>query len=297
MDRKGRMIIFAENSTMMKELETSWKSGDGLRIHARIWEPEGGDCCGVVVLVHGIGEHTGRYFHVAEAFTGKGLVFFAPDMRGHGLSEGKRGHLPAEETILSDIDGYMENARERYSGLPVFLYGHSLGGILVLYYGLMRREGLTGVICTSPGLRNALQEQPAKVMAARVLGTLFPGVTISSGLDSSAISRDPEVVARYRMDSLVHDRMSLGFGKVMLGVIAHTLGHIGEFPHPLLVMHGTADTIAYMAGSEQVAGALGGKCTWVPWAGFYHELHNEPAKKEVLEVMTGWVNDKLHPQG
>lgn len=287
------MIIFAGKGKDMKELEASWKSGDGLQIQARIWEPDGGERRGVVVLVHGIGEHGGRYAHVAEAFTGHGLVMFAPDLRGHGRSQGKRGHFPSAEAILSDLDRFCDKAREDYPGLPLFLYGHSLGGVLVLYYGLMRREGLSGVVCTSPGLRNALQEQPLKVLAARILGTLFPGLTIPTGLDASAISRDLTVVERYRRDPLVHDQMSLGFGKVMLGVIAHVMEHSGEFPYPLLIMHGTADTIAFASGSEAVAASLDEGCTLVKWEGFYHELHNEPEKADVIGKMTGWINDML----
>lgn len=297
--RRGEKVIFTKKRRIMKQLETGWKSKDGLSFFARIWEPSEGSPRAVVCLVHGVGEHSGRYRHVGEVFTSRGMVLFAPDMRGHGLTEGKRGHLPSAGTIICDIDRYLETARERYPGVPLFLYGHSLGGIFVLFYGLERRQqGIAGVMCTSPGLRTALHEQPVKVMAARVLGSLFPGVSLASGLDSSAISRDQKVVETYRADPLVHDRITLGFGKVMLGVITRTMENIGEFPHPLLLMHGTADTIAFISGSEQVAASLGERCSLVTWKGFYHELHNEPEKEEVLGTMTAWLESRISaPEG
>ncbi len=140
----------------MKTFETEFKTSDGLRIVARGWEPDDRPLKAVVCLVHGIGEHSGRYAHVAEAFCRQDYALFAPDMRGHGLSEGLKGHLPASETILNDVDVYLSEAAKRYPGIPVFLYGHSLGGIFVLYYGLKKPGSLAGVISTSPGLRNAL---------------------------------------------------------------------------------------------------------------------------------------------
>jgi acylglycerol lipase len=273
----------------MMQIETNWKTRDGLSLYAGIREPENISPKAVVCLVHGIGEHGGRYTHVGDAFTREGFVFMSPDMRGHGKSEGKRGHLASAETILHDIDGYLEEARNRYPGIPLILYGHSLGGIFVLYYGLKRKQGMSGVICTSPGLRNALQDQPVKVLAARILGTLVPGLTIPTGLEVSAISRDAKVVEDYRNDPLVHDKMSVGFGKVMLEIIPCTMEHSGEFSYPLLLMHGSEDSIAFVSGSKAFAASLDGKCNLVIWEGATHELHNEPEKAEVLMTMTDWI--------
>lgn len=269
--------------------ETGWKTKDGLAIYARGWEPQGVTLRGVVCLVHGIGEHGGRYGHVAEAFCNEGMVFWAPDMRGHGRSEGIKGHLASSGTIISDIDQYIGTAREKYPNLPVFLMGHSLGGIFVLFYGLTKPQNLAGVISLAPGLRNALQDQPLKVMAAKVLGFLLPAVTISTGLDATAISRNRGEVEDYIKDPLVHGKMSLGFGRVMLEVIRWTMAHAGEFKVPLLLMHGRKDTIAFSSGSEAFAALLDGKCKLVLWDEAYHELHNEPEREAVIRTMTDWV--------
>jgi alpha-beta hydrolase superfamily lysophospholipase len=175
----------------------------------------------------------------------------------------------------------------------LILYGHSLGGILVLYYGLKQKPNIKGIIASSPGLHTALEEQPVKVLAAKILGSLIPSVTIPSGLDANAISHDKKVVEIYNNDPLVHNKMSLGFGKIMLGVIQWTLEHACEFSLPLLLMHGKADSIAYPSSSIEFASKLNKKCKLVLWEGAYHELHNEPEKAEVFKTMTGWINEQL----
>lgn len=277
----------------MKHYEMSWKSRDGLDIFAQAWEPDIVQSKAVVCHVHGLGEHSARYAHVAEAFSKEGFVLFTSDLRGHGRSAGPRGHVSAIEDFMQDIDVLFEQARSRYPGLPLFLYGHSLGGILVLHYGLSRKPDVKGVIATSSGLRTALEKQPLKVFLAKVLGSLIPGTTIASGLDANGISHDKNVVKVYQEDSLVHDKASLGFGKVMLGVTKWTLEHAGEFSRPLLLLHGKADPIAFPSGSIEFASPLKEKCTLVLWEDGYHELHNEPNKAEVLKTMTLWMDARL----
>jgi alpha-beta hydrolase superfamily lysophospholipase len=277
----------------MKHIEMNWKAKDGLEIFAQSWEPTAVQIKGVVCLVHGVGEHSARYAHVAEAFGREGYAFFTADLRGHGRSGGARGHISSIEDFLQDIDNLLEQARAHYPGLPLILYGHSLGGILVLHYSLKRRPDVKGVIATSSGLRTAIENQPAKIMAARVLGSLLPSVAIPSGLETEAISRDEKVVQAYKADPLVHDKMSLGFGKTMLGVVQWTLEHAAEFPLPLLLLHGKADRIAFPAGSIEFADALKGKATLVLWDDAYHELHNEPGKNEVFKTMLIWMDARV----
>jgi alpha-beta hydrolase superfamily lysophospholipase len=150
-----------------------------------------------------------------------------------------------------------------------------------------------GVIATSPGLRTALHQQRFKVMLARILGTLLPAVLIPSELDTAGLSHDVQVVRAYNSDPLVHDKISLGFGKIMLGVTQWTLDHAGEFPSPLLLMHGKEDPIAFPSSSIDFAAPLKDKCTLMLWDGMYHELHNESVKAEVFKTMTIWMDARL----
>ena len=277
----------------MAHFETKWKSRDGIDIFGQSWEPGKRELKAVVCLVHGLGEHTSRYPNVAEAFSKQGYALFGADTRGHGRSGGARGHIPSIESVMQDIDLLFEQAKSRYPGLPLFLYGHSLGGILVLHYGLKRKPDIQGVIATSSGLRTALENQPAKILAAKVLGAIIPKVSLSSGLDVNAISHDKSVIEKYKNDPLVHNKISLGFGKIMLETTQWTLKHSAEFPLPLLMLHGKADAIAFPSGSIEFAAPLKEKCKLVLFDGGFHELHNEPIKSEVFKTMTDWMDERV----
>ncbi len=276
----------------MKHFETSWQSNDGLNIFAQGWEPVTGSKKAVVCLVHGVGEHTSRFENVARVLTGSGYILFGADLRGHGRSGGIRGHFPSAEAVMQDMDILIEKAQKRYPDLPLFLYGHSLGGILVLHYTLKRKPEIKGVVSTSPGLHTELENQKIKVVAAKILGSLFPKVSLSSGLDSNMLCRDKKVVGEYQRDPLVHDKISLGFGKVMLGINKWTLSHAAEFQLPLLLMHGKEDTIAFVSGSVEFAERAGDNCKLVLWENAWHELHHEPEGDEVFETMLGWMKKK-----
>ena len=277
----------------METFEWNWKTSDGLQMYSKGWAPKGKPK-GTICLVHGHGEHIGRYEHVAAALTEQGYALLGFDLRGHGKSGGPRGHLPSFEAFMMDIDRFLEETAGRYPGVPQFLYGHSLGGILVLNYALRRKPRLAGVICTAASLRTALEEQKVKVVMARVMGALMPAMTIASGLDPKTLSCDPAVVQTYVSDPLVHDRMTLGFGKIMLTAIPWTFEHAGELQLPLLIMHGTKDMLGYPRGSQEFAGlAPKDKVTLKMWDGFYHEIHNEPGKAEVFKVMTDWLAARL----
>jgi acylglycerol lipase len=277
----------------MKNFETHWKAKDGLDIFAQGWEPTVVPAKAVVCFVHGLGEHSSRYAHVAEAFGKAGYVLFSADLRGHGRSAGARGHISSIEDFMQDIDLLLEQAGTRYPGLPVILYGHSLGGLLVLHYCLIRKPKLKGVIATSSGLKTPLEDQTIKVALAKVLGSVVPKVSLASGLDAHAISRDTKLVETYLGDPLVHDKVSLGFGKIMLGVGSWTLAHAAEFPLPLLLMHGKADAITFPSGSIEFAAALKDKATLVLWDDGYHELHNDLEKEKVFKTMLLWMDARL----
>jgi alpha-beta hydrolase superfamily lysophospholipase len=276
----------------MQTFETNWTDKEGLKFHARGWEPDKNPKA-AVALVHGHGEHLGRYKHVGEAFSKAGYALMGADLRGHGQSGGPRGHADSIEVFMQDIDLLLEHVHGRYPGLPTFLYGHSIGGVLVLNYALRRKPDLTGVIATSPALHTVVEQQAAKAMMARVLGDLLPTVTIMTGLQTSELSRDPAVEHAYIEDPLVHSKVSLRFGKLMLEANQWALQHASEFTLPLLLMHGKADKIAFPSSSEEFAAAVGAKATLVMWDDLYHETHNELNKAEVMQTTIRWMDQQL----
>lgn len=223
-----------------------------------------------------------------------GFIVAAFDLRGHGNSEGQRGHTPSINAYMQDIYVFLSQFTTNYQSLPVFLYGHSLGGVLVLNYGLREQAKLSGVVASGPGLRSAIAEQKLKAALSKVAGSLIPEVLISSGLDLDLVSRDPEVVKKLRDDPLRNDQISLGFGKEMLITIEWTFEHVDQFASPLLLMHGTADQLAYPSGSQEFAAKISGDCTLKLWDGLAHELHNEPEKAQVFEYLIEWLESKMH---
>jgi acylglycerol lipase len=273
--------------------EDRWEDEEGTTFFIQGWEPEDGMPKALVLLVHGLGEHTTRYVHVGKVLTGAGYALAGFDLRGHGRSGGSRGHSSSLDAYMQDIRQFFRLMEKKYPGIPHFLYGHSLGGLLVLAYAIQYGAHLRGVIVTGPSLRSSLQEQKAKVAMVRALGSLLPTMTLKSGLDAATISRDTAVVEAYQKDPLVHYSASLGFGKAALHAIDLCFARAGEFPAPLLIMHGQADKIAYSRGSEDFAklvGAGGREVTLKLWDGLYHEVHNEPEKEEVFQYMIAWLD-------
>ena len=280
----------------MKSFKDKWQDPEGITFFVQGWEPENGNPKALVVLVHGLGEHTGRYPHVGKALTHAGYALAGFDLRGHGKSGGARGHAPSLDAYMHDIRQFFSLMEQRYPAIPRFLYGHSLGGLLVLSYAIQYGAGLKGVVATGPGLRSSLQEQKAKLAVVRLLGSLLPAVTVPSGLDAAMISRDVAVVEAYKKDPLVHDSTSLGFGKAALNAIDLCFARAGEFPAPLLIMHGTGDKITYFSGSEDFAKLVseaGRDVTLRLWNELYHEVHNEPEKEEVLKFMIEWLDKQI----
>ena len=279
----------------MKTFESKFEGNDGTSFYVQGWEPDAQPKA-VVVLVHGLGEHVGRYPHVGKAFTDAGYVLAGFDLRGHGKSGGARGHFPSLDAVMQDIRQFFQFVLKRYPNLPQFLYGHSLGGLLALTYAVQNKMELKGVMVTGAGLRSALQEQKIKIAMAKMLGSLVPTMTIPSELSVKGLSRDQKVVDAYVNDPLVHDKTSMGFGKAGLAAIDVCFAGARDFTYPLLIMHGTADPITYPSGSEDFARLASEKnqdVTLKLWDGLYHEIHNEPEQAEVFKVMIAWLDKHL----
>jgi alpha-beta hydrolase superfamily lysophospholipase len=277
---------------MLKHEEMQWLSNDGLQIFARKWEPEG-EIKAVINLVHGIGEHSGRYQRWAEQLTGAGYAVMTFDLRGHGNSGGLRGHVSTFDHYADDVSLLLENTSKQFPGKPCFLYGISLGGIIVLYYLIQRQPQISGAIVTSVGLHSPIAEQKLKVFLARLLGSIWSSGSLPSGLEPDTICRDQKVVEAYLSDPLVHDRVSFGFGKSVLQAIEYVFDNVSRINLPLLLMHGTADQLAYPSGTQTIADSVTCDCATKLFEGLSHELHNEPEKEEVFEYLREWLDQKL----
>lgn len=276
----------------MKHSEFEFKTFDGLSLFGQSWQPEDQPRA-VVCLVHGIGEHSGRYVHVADSLTRAGYTLISFDLRGHGKSEGPRGHISSYEAIMQDISSLLEVTNKKFPQLPLFLYGHSLGGNLVLNYVLRRQPHLKGVIATAPWLRLAFEPPASKIALGKMTNYIWPSFSQKSGLDTKALSRDLEVVHSYENDPLVHNRISARMFISAYQAGQWALEHASEFSLPLLLMHGGDDNLISVEASREFANKINENCTLKVWDELYHEIHNEPEKEEVFKFLIGWLDKEV----
>lgn len=268
-------------------------SFDGLSLYA--WSQTADNAKGSVCLVHGMGEHSHRYDHVAYFFNQHGYSFFSMDHRGHGRSEGKRGHMPSFDALLNDVDQLLELAKS-HGPQPLFLYGHSMGGNVVLNYVLRRKPAIAGVISTSPYLRLAFAPPAWKVSLGKLVAGIIPGFSQATGLEAEHISHDPGIVEAYQKDPLVHDKITARFFTEITAAGEYAIAHASELTVPALVVHGTADQITSAHASELFVQQSQGKAVLKLWEGLYHETHNEPEKSEVLQYTLAWMEKTAQPQ-
>jgi alpha-beta hydrolase superfamily lysophospholipase len=272
----------------------NFKASDNLTLFGRVWQSEVAPAKGVVNLVHGLGEHSGRYAHIAEALTKAGYHFIAFDLRGHGLSEGKRGHTPDFDQILDDVDRFLAKSNQIVNAdLPNFLYGHSLGGGIVINYGLRRQNTLKGVIATDPALELAFKPSGLKIWFGNLLANLAPAFSMDNGLELAALSRDAAIVKAYQDDALVHSKMSAKLGVALLDSGRYAMDHAQEWTLPLLLMHGTADRITSPQASQTFAEKAKSGVTLRLWDGYYHEIHNDIGKADVIAAMIDWLDIQI----
>ena len=276
----------------MDHLEFSWTADDGVKFFAQAWQNPG-QSKAVMAIVHGLGEHSSRYSHMASFFNGHDYSVAAFDLRGHGRSDGMRGHTPSYDTLMDDIASFLAEVRNLIPDIPVFLFGHSLGGNLALNYTLRRKPELAGSIITGPWLRLSSEPGGLQVILARFMNRLWPAFTQANGLDTKALARDPEIVKAYEQDPLVHDRISarLYIETYQAGLWA--LEQAGRFPSPLLLMHGESDRMTSADASRAFTEKVKEGCTLKIWEGLFHEIHNEPEKEQVFQEILSWFENQI----
>jgi alpha-beta hydrolase superfamily lysophospholipase len=264
----------------------------GQKIYLKEWIPE--TVKGTVVLIHGLGEHIGRYDHVAAAFNQAGYAVMGLDLPGHGRSGGIRGHISSYESVMDLISSRLQDAGQCFPEATHFLYGHSLGGNLVLYYALTRNPHLTGIISTSPGLGVATPPPALQIAMGKVLSVIAPSVLMDNGLDLSGLSHDPAVIEAYKNDPLVHGKISARLAIKFLAAGKWIIENASKFPAiPLLLLQGGADRIVSPQATDEFAQKCTAKLTYKVYPGLYHELHNEFEKEEIITTMIDWMNQQL----
>ena len=247
-----------------------------------------------VIIAHGLAEHSGRYQHLAEALVARGVSVWAPDHPGHGRSPGKRCHISRFSDFFPALDALRDEIDETAGQLPCFLVGHSLGGLIAGCYLLERQQRFAGAAFS--GAAFAVPQMPSApaIFINRLLAALVPTLGVLQ-LDASEISRDADVVQRYRDDPLVHS------GKITARLVVEffsSMGKLearrGELTLPVLVMHGEADVMTPASGSESFFDGIGSEeKTLRLYPGLFHEIFNEPEQDQVIGELGDWLDARI----
>jgi alpha-beta hydrolase superfamily lysophospholipase len=282
-----------QKDAAMVELTDRFRLSDGTVLHVRQWTPDT-EPTGVMVLIHGYSEHGARYRWLASRLTASGMAVSAPDLRGHGESPGKRAHIASFPKLVDDIGEYVSHVRGQSASLPLFVMGHSMGGLLAASYAAFHKPRLSGVVLSSSLLTLDQPMSPLLRRLACVARVFFPGVPVSS-IETGATSRDPEAVRECASDPLqYHGRLRLYTGVELLLAVERMRNHFGDMAVPLLLLHGTSDRICNVDGSRDAfRAASSADKTLRLFEGGYHELFNDFGKEVYASTVTDWVCSRL----
>lgn len=262
-----------------------------LEIYWQAWLPDA-DPRALVLLAHGGAEHSGRYAWTAGELVARGYAVYAIDHRGHGRSHGPRAYVDRLAHAVADLHSLSDLARERYPGAPRFLLGHSMGGLIALEYALRYQDELTGLVLTAP--LAVLEANAVARGAVRALSAAAPRLPLYK-IDSTTVSRDPEVVRAYDRDPLNHR------GRLPARTVAELAAATASLPQrlpglrlPIFSLYGSGDRLVSPTASALIEARCGsGDCTVQSYAGLYHELLNEPERQRVLGDIAAWIEAHL----
>ena len=274
---------------MVRQRRGTFSGVRGVPIAHREWLPDG-DARGTVVIAHGINEHSGRYEHVAERLVRDRWMVAAADHRGHGLSGGRRAAVERFDDWITDLDSYIRGILTA-APHPLFLLGHSLGGLIATVYALRHQDALDGLILSSPSVMPPAKMSPTTLRAGRFLSRWASNLPVVA-LRLDAVSRDPAVVAAYRADPLVHlGKVRARTGAEILRAIDEVRRDISRLHLPVLTVQGTVDLLVDPGAARWVDGHVGSEDhTLRIYEGLYHEVFNEPERDVVLDDLAGWLD-------
>lgn len=277
----------------MKHTEFTWTQED-TKFFAQLWQPENPKAA--ICLVHGFAEHSSRYAALAEVLCNAGFAVLSYDQFGHGKTEGARGYSPSYDASLDSVQILLNEAENRFPSIPKFLYGHSMGGNVMLNFLLRRKPNVKGAVASAPWIRLGFEPPAFKLFLAKMMKNLYPKFPEKADLNADAVSRDKEEVKKYINDPLVHNTARAGTFYETNEAASWLLNHTNELTKPLLIIHGTGDMLIADSGSKDFHQKADKKlATLKLYEGFYHELHNEPAadRKKVLDDVIAWLNSQL----
>lgn len=271
-------------------------AADGTELAVRIRTPREAPRAGLLIL-HGVGEHGGRFDGLASGLAAAGIVVLVPDLRGHGRSGGPRVHVASWDVFLNDARRLLDELRRLARGTPVFVYGHSMGSIIALDLAARGNDFVRGWIASGAGIQPVGVATPAKVAIARLLTRVAPRLTLELGIRGEDLSSDPEVIRAYDEDPRIERRATVRLGTEALDAVARVKATAGRIRDPLLVLHGAEDPVCRPGGSRWLASAASGEAELIIYEGARHEPHNEPAHADPVRDIHRWIDARIADDG
>ena len=248
----------------------------------------------IILIVHGLGEHSGRYGNYVDYFVPRGYALYGFDTRGHGRSSGPRGYVERFDRFVEDVDRRAAQARSDWPGTPLFVLAHSLGSLMGLSYARQYPDRLNGLIVTGTALQDALEMPAWKRSLATVLSRVTPTLKMNNGMPLSSLSHDPAVIAAFEADPLTHPWATPRLATEAEVVRAQIRQGAATWQVPTLMLHGGADPVCVPEGARLFAAQTPpGLVEYRAYPGLYHEIHNEPEKEQVFSDIEAWLQTRL----
>lgn len=277
----------------MDHQEGFFRGADEKQIYYQAWLPEG-ETRAVLLIVHGLAEHSGRYLNVVNYFTPRGYAVYALDHIGHGKSEGDRVFVNRFEDFTRTVKIFFDKIRGWQPGLPIFIVGHSMGGLISSYYLLDHQEELAGAILSGAGVKIPDYVTGTTITMGKILSKLLPKAGLI-GLEAEHICSDPAVVQAYVNDPLVYTgKTSARLAAEMLSAMQRVSSEAGRISLPVIMVHGSEDKLVEPAASQMLYDKVSSEDKTIKiYPGYYHEVFNEPGRDVVFNDLDAWLEAHL----
>ncbi|WXG41093.1 MAG: lysophospholipase [Candidatus Freyarchaeum deiterrae] len=270
----------------------NFEGKNGTKIYYQLWKPD--KVKDAMIISHGYAEYSGRYPHVGDHFANEGIAVYALDHRGHGLSEGHRGHIDSFDDYLADLDTFFGIVKGMEKGKKIFLLGHSMGGTIAIAYALKQPKKMNGLILSSPWLKTASPPDPELVKQIVALSQSNPTQDLPAPVEPKNISHDPVVVNAYDKDPMVFRTLTARFIVEIFTACENDIKNAGKLVVPTLHMYAGADKVVDPDGSKEFAKGVKEKdYKVIVFPDFYHELFNEVEKQKVFDAVDTWLKPRL----
>ena len=272
--------------------DRSFQSGSGANIFYRCWAPA--EPRAALLLAHGLAEHSGRYGDFASFFADAGIATYALDFPGHGRSDGKRGHVRDFQEYTEALGALLSLAREAHPDIPFVLFGHSMGGLIAADFLLQHQSEFVAAVLTGAAIQSPQQPSSIVLFINRVIASVMPRLGVLR-MDASGISRDPQVISDYENDPLVYrGKATAGLVTALFSAMKRVVENATSIRLPMLIMHGSVDSLTAVEGSKLLHDSISSEDKKIViYDGLYHEILNEPERKNVMADILQWLESRI----